>query len=187
MRNARCFAATSLAMGFALSAAAAPQPFEKGQTQQATAIVAAVDPATRVVQLRAENGPLSFVAGPEVKNFGQIQVGDKVNVTYYQGLAAKVAKSNAPVVAHQESNSTSVADSGAKPSGKVVRNITTTVRIDSVDTSINTISFHRADGGARTIVVESPEAKKFIRALKPGDLVDVTYTESVAVAVVPAN
>jgi flagellin-like hook-associated protein FlgL len=187
MKKARDLAATSLAMTFALSAAAAPQPFEKGKTHQASATVEAVDPATRIVQLKAANGPLSFVAGPEVKNFGQIHVGDKVNVTYYQGLAAKVAKSDATVVAHQESNSTTVADSGAKPSGKVTRNITTTVRIDSVDTSLDTIVFHRADGGARTIVVESPEAKKFIRGLKSGDLVDVTYTESVAVAVVPAN
>jgi TusA-related sulfurtransferase len=28
--------------------------------------------------------------------------------------------------------------------------------------------------------------KKFIRTLKPGDTVDVTYTESVAVSVIPA-
>jgi hypothetical protein len=190
MKISQCLAAASMAIAaFAMAAAAAPKPFEKGETHQATATVESVDPATRIVQLKSENGPLSFVAGPEVKNLGQVHVGDKVNVTYYVGLAAKVIKSNATGVAHQdsESSSTSVAESGAKPSGKVVHNITTTVKIDSVDTSLDTIAFHRADGGARSIAVQSPEAKKFIRTLKPGDLVDVTYTESVAVAVVPAN
>jgi hypothetical protein len=188
MKIARRLSAASVVVAaFAVTAAAAPKPFEKGETRQASATVESVDPATRLIQLKAENGPLSFVAGPEVKNLSQVHVGDKVNVTYYVGIAAKVVKSNAPIVAHQESNSTSVADAGAKPSGKVVRNITTTVKIDSVDTSLNTIAFHRADGGARTLAVESPEGKSFIRTLKPGDLVDVTYTESIAVAVVPAN
>jgi hypothetical protein len=188
MKIAHSLSAASVVLAaFAVAAAAAPKPFEKGETQQATATVESVDPATRLVQLKSEHGPISFVAGPEVKNLSQVQVGDKVNVTYYQGLAAKVVKSDAAVVAHQETTSTSAAKSGAKPGAKVVHNITTTVKIDSVDPSINTITFHRADGGVRTIAVESPEGKDFIRTLKPGDLVDVTYTESVAVAVVPAN
>jgi hypothetical protein len=180
-------AASVAILAFAASASAASKPFEKGETHQASATVLAVDPATRLVQLQAANGPLSFVAGPEVKNFSQIHVGDKVNVTYYTGIVAKLAKSDEPVVAHQESNSTSVAEQGAKPSTKVVRNITTTVKIDSVDTSLNTIVFHRADGGVRTLAVESPEGRSFIRTLKAGDLVNVTYTESVAIAVAPAK
>ena len=188
MKIAQCLSATSLLIAaFAVSAAPDPKPFEKGETHQATATVESVDQTTRVVQLKSENGPLSFVAGPEVKNLSQVHVGDKVNVTYYQGLAAKVVKSDATVVAHQESATTSVAEKGAKPSAKVVYNATTTVKIDSVDTSLNTITFHRADGGARTIAVESQEGKDFLRTLKPGNLVDVTYTESVAVAVVPAT
>jgi uncharacterized protein YigE (DUF2233 family) len=188
MKIAHCLSATSVVIAaFAVTAAAAPKPFEKGETHHATATVESVDPATRIVQLKAQNGPLSFVAGPEVKNLSQVHVGDQVNVTYYQGFAAKIAKSDSAVVAHQESNSTSTAKSGAKPSAKVVHSITTTVKIDSVDPTLNTITFHRADGGVRTIAVESTEGKDFLRTLKAGDLVDVTYTESVAVAVVPAK
>jgi hypothetical protein len=188
MKPAHFLSAASVVLAaFAVAAAAAPKPFEKGETHQASATVEYVDQATRIVQLKAEQGPISFVAGPEVKNLSQIHVGDKVNVTYYQGIAAKVVKSDATVVTQQESTSTSSAKSGAKPGVKVAHNITTTVRIDSVDPSLNTIAFHRADGGARTIAVESPEGKDFIRTLKPGDLVDVTYTESVAVAVVPTS
>jgi hypothetical protein len=188
MKIAQCLSATSLVIAaFAVSAAAAPKPFEKGETHQATATVESVDQATRIVQLKSANGPLSFVAGPEVKNLGQVHVGDKVNVTYYQGLAAKVVKSKGTTVTEQESATASVAEPGAKPSAKVVRNITTTVKIDSVDPSLNTITFHRTDGGVRTIAVESQEGKDFLRTLKPGNLVDVTYTESVAIAVVPAT
>ena len=65
--------------------------------------------------------------------------------------------------------------------------VSTTVVIESVDTSFDTVSFKRPDGFVRTIAVESPEGKKFIRTLKKGDKVDVSYTEALAIAVVPAS
>jgi len=60
MKIAQCLSATSLLIAaFAVAAAPAPKPFEKGETHQATATVESVDQTTRVVQLKSENGPLS--------------------------------------------------------------------------------------------------------------------------------
>ncbi len=49
------------------------------------------------------------------------------------------------------------------------------------------MTFKRPDGFVRTIAVASPEGKKFIRTLKKGDMVDVSYTEALAISVVPAK
>jgi translation initiation factor IF-1 len=37
------------------------------------------------------------------------------------------------------------------------------------------------------IAVRDPKMRKFIRTLKPGDVVEVTYTESLAVDVTPVS
>lgn len=62
----------------------------------------------------------------------------------------------------------------------------TTVTIDSVDTSSNTVTFKRSDGMTRTVAVQRPEGQEFIRGLRKGDQVEITYTEAVAMEVRPA-
>jgi hypothetical protein len=64
--------------------------------------------------------------------------------------------------------------------------ISTTVQIESVDTSFETVTFKRPDGFVRTIAPASPEGKKFIKTLKKGDMVDVSYTEALGISVEPA-
>jgi hypothetical protein len=65
--------------------------------------------------------------------------------------------------------------------------VTAGVTIESVDTSFDTVTFRRPDGLVRTVAIQSPEGRKFIRTLKPGDEVEITYTEAVAVEVVPGK
>lgn len=61
------------------------------------------------------------------------------------------------------------------------------VRIISVDTTKNVVTFYDSDQLVRTLAVVRPEAQAWIRQLKPGDEVVVTCTESVALAVEPAR
>jgi hypothetical protein len=63
----------------------------------------------------------------------------------------------------------------------------TTVVIESVDTTANTVTFTRSDGAVRTVAVESPEGREFIKGLKKGDHVEVAYTEALAIEVKPAG
>ena len=58
---------------------------------------------------------------------------------------------------------------------------------ESVDTSLNTVSFRRPDGLTRVLAIEDPKAQAFIRQLKRGDRVKVTYMEAVAVSVRPID
>jgi len=126
------------------------------------------------------------VAGPEVQNFGQINVGDQVKVTYKAALVAKISKSKEDPKLTQDAGAVT-AGPGQKPAAAVGQTIATTVVIESIDTSFDTVSFKRPDGVVRTIAVESPEGKKFMRTLKKGDKVDVEYSEALAISVVPGG
>jgi hypothetical protein len=65
--------------------------------------------------------------------------------------------------------------------------VTGTVKILGVDPRTNTVAFKEADGSQRVITVKSPNMQKLIRTLQVGDVVDITYTDSVAVSVTPSS
>jgi hypothetical protein len=171
----------------ATGCATAKEPFQREDKVEATATIEAIDPESRLLVIRTpDEGIATMFAGPEIRNFEQIKVGDKVKVTYTAAVAAAITKSKAkPTETYDAAAIT--APAGSKPAAAVGQTITTTVQIESVDTSFDVVSFKRPDGFVRSIAVESPEAKKFIRTLKKGDMVDVAYTEALAISVVPAN
>ena len=171
---------------FSTVACAAKEPFKKEETLEVSATVQEVHPEARLLVLNGPAGTSVIAAGPEVQNFGQIKVGDTVKVTYKSALAARITKSKEQPKTSVDAAAVTAAP-GEKPAAAVGQTITTTVQIESVDTSFDTVSFKRPDGLVRTIAVESPEGKKFIRTLKKGDKVDVEYTEALAVSVVPGS
>ncbi len=164
---------------------AAKEPFLKKESLEVSAKVVAIDSENRLLSLSGPSGTSTILCGPEIVNFPQIQVGDDVKVTYTAALAAAITKSKATPVTTVDTQS-GTAPVGSKPAAMVGATVSTTVQIESVDTSFDTVSFKRPDGFSRTIAVESPEGKKFIRTLKKGDKVDVAYTEALAISVVPA-
>ena len=54
--------------------------------------VTKIDPATRTVTLKNQDGETSIVAGPEVKNFAEIKVGDRFDVVYELAVAIELVK-----------------------------------------------------------------------------------------------
>jgi hypothetical protein len=168
--------------------AADNKPFERSQTAQVTASVESVDPATRGIVLRGGEGArVALVAGPDVRNLDQIKPGDRVVAVYQQALAAQVKPRGTPTEAPTAADRIERSKPGEKPSGAAGVSVATTVQIESVDKSFNTVSFKRSDGIVRTVAVEDPDAQRFIHTLKPGDPVEIIYTEALAVSVVPAK
>jgi hypothetical protein len=163
------------------------QPVVKSHYEKVTATVEAINPATREVSLRGPNGPVSVIVGPDVKNFDKMHVGDKVVVSYYQGIAVQMAKGETKATEPAAAEFAYKAQPGKKPGGGIGASITTTVTIVAINTDTNTVAFKRADGSVHLIAVKSPNMVQFMRTLKPGDQVDVTYTESLAINVVPAG
>jgi hypothetical protein len=61
------------------------------------------------------------------------------------------------------------------------------VKVAAVDTVNNTVDITASDGTARRIKVADPKAREFIRGLRVGDEVQLTFSEALAVSVEPAR
>jgi Cu/Ag efflux protein CusF len=162
-------------------------PVVNSRFEKVEATVEAVDLATREVSLRGAKGSVSVIAGPEVRNLDKVHVGDKVVVSYYQGIAAQMAKGDSKVTEPAVAAFAYRAEKGAQPGAGVGASMTGTVVVERVDTEANTVTVKDRNGKVHVIAVKSPNMQQFIRTLKQGDSVDVTYTESVAINVVPAK
>jgi hypothetical protein len=165
-----------------------PKSFSSEVLKEVTAEVESVDHEDRTLVLRGEDDARTLiVAGPQVRNLEQINEGDRVVASYRVALAADVKPKGEGVEGVKKATATARAPEGAQPAKGVGSTIATTVSIDSVDTSFDTVTFTRPDGITRTVAVEDPGAQAFIRELKRGDEVQVMYTEAVAVNVRPAQ
>jgi len=152
-----------------------------------TATVTAIDAAKREVTIQGEHGPVTIQVGPGVKNFDNLKVGDRVNLSYYQGTAAQLVKGGKKVKDPAVSTFAQGNSPGMSPSGLVGASATVTVKIQDVNLPTNTVAFTRSDGTTHIVQVKSPEMQSFIRDLKRGDTVQVTFTDSVAVEILPAR
>lgn len=171
-------------------AAAAQERAHVENTEEVTATVTAIEPETRLLTLRsADGGELVIEAGKQVRNFEQLEVGDRVDVSFYEALVAEVT--DAPP-SSETGEQPVVIDSrraplGEKPGGAVTMIYTAVVTIDAVDPETHTVKFTGPGGQPREVAVMRPEMQKFIKTLSPGDRVKVTYGEALAVAVRPTG
>jgi len=154
-----------------------------------TATVTAIDAAARAVTIQGDHGPVTIQVGPDIKNFNNLKVGDRVNISYYQGIAAQLVKggkkvSDPAVSTFRQGNSPGP---GLTPSGVVGASATVTAKIQDVNLPTNTVAFTGSDGTTHIVQVKTPEMQSFIRDLKRGDIVQVTFTDSVAVEILPAR
>ncbi len=147
----------------------------------AIATVEAVDKDTREVTLAREDGDkLTFKAGPEVRNFDQIQVGDKVTATYYLGLAIFVAPpGEAPEAS--ETESAWRAALGEKPAGRYTRTVNISATVEALDVATRSVTLRGPKGNRVTLTVG--DRVKNLDNVKVGDLVTAGYTESIDIAV----
>ena len=96
------------------------------------------------MKLRTEDGKSStIVVDQEVRNLAQVKVGDKIVVSYYEALAAEVKKPGEGVKGVEADVSSVRSEPGEMPGGGAGVLMRTTVTIESVDTTFNTVSFKR--------------------------------------------
>jgi hypothetical protein len=178
-----------LALVTTLSSAWAQQPKTAYTSTllKTTATVTAIDPATRAVTIQGDQGPVTIQVSPDVKNFENLKVGDRVNISYYQGTAAKLVKGGKTVTDPAVSTFRTGTPAGMRPSGQVGASATLTAKIQDVNLPTNTVAFTDSNGTTHIVQVKTPEMQSFIRELKRGDVVQVTFTDSIAVSVIPAS
>jgi carbon monoxide dehydrogenase subunit G len=166
--------------------AQAPEPAVRVTTTRVEARVESVNQATREVVLAGEGGRLvQFVAGPEVRNLAQVRPGDRVIVAYREAIALAMARPGSPA----EPEGAIVAGRaapGERPAGAVGEAVRVRVRIIAVNPQEGRVTF-QGPGGQRSVVLQDATLRAFAASLAPGDEVDVTLADAIAVTVEPAR
>jgi hypothetical protein len=176
------------ALALVVGCAQQPKPVSVSESVEATATVDSIDAATRMVRLRGADGRSWFVhAGPEVRNFGLIKAGDLVKVRYTEALAAEVVKPGSGVTSAGATTALQRAEVGARPGATSTVSMKGVVKVAALDTANNTVDISASDGTVRRIRVVDPKAQEFVRGLRVGDEVQLTFSEALAVSVEPAR
>ena len=143
--------------------------------------VTKIDAATRTVTLKNKDGETSIVAGPEVKNFAEIKVGDHFDVVYELAVAIELVKVKNPgTTSEQVSTSTTTAPQGDKPGMITTNTVTATANVEAIDAAKNIVSLKGPQGNIFKVKVQNPDLMKDIAV---NDQVKVVYTEAIAAVV----
>ena len=189
--------AIALMVGFAPLAAAqapggsvtsesntAPGKRVEVKTLEIAASVEALDTVARTVTLKGPQGNLLVLpAGPDVRNFDRIKVGDQVVARYQEALSIELKKGGNAPVGRVEGTMAVKAAPGEKPAAGGGRQVTVTADVVALDARTQTVTLR---GPQRTIAVRVDDAEQFKRVAL-GDQVEAMYIEAVAVSVEPAT
>jgi hypothetical protein len=142
--------------------------------------VVEVDRVTRKVTLADDAGKkASFVAGDEIRNLDQLQVGDKVTATLKDRLTIYVR----PAGAGDEAGATyaaavAKAPKGTKPGGIVAESYEVIASVSAIDATERTATLQFADGSTRPVQVR-PDVD--LARYKVGDTVIIRVTSALSV------
>jgi Cu/Ag efflux protein CusF len=168
------------------AAVVAREPGKVGvaETVKLTATIVAIDAATRAVTLKGPHGnEFAVTAGPEVKNFAQMKVGDLINVEYVEALTLELKKGSTAPVARTEQAGAAGAKPGARPAGMAGRQVTIMAEVVGLDPAKQVVTLR---GPQRTVELKVKDPAQF-KLVAKGDRVEATYTEALAIAVTPAK
>ncbi len=161
----------------------AAKPAAKPKVQEAAVItlrgtVEAIDKEKQTVTVKGPNRSLT-VHVRDPKKLEAIKVGDPVVGKYYEALAIEVKKPGTatPGVTAQQGVATS--KPGATPAGAVGQQVTVTVTVVEIDKKAGTVTIKGSEGATETVKARDP---KNLEAVNVGDLVEITYTRALAIA-----
>lgn len=167
-------------------AGVAQRPAEQATLVTSTATVEAVDASTRSLRLRdaTDGAVFTVTAGPEVRNFAQIEPGDQVEIDFFESTVLEIADpadSGEPLTVVAGGR----APEGDRPGAAAVVSTSVVVEVISYDADTGFATFRLPDGTVRRTTI-GPDLRAFAAARRPGDRVLVTITDAVAVEVTPA-
>ena len=172
---------TALAVLAVPAVVLAQKPVEKTESIEMTATIEAIDHTERLLTLKDTDGDVETIyAGPEVKRFSELKVGDKVTLRYYESMAYSVRKPGAPAPPPASGKTTTTPGTGARPGATMSKQETATVTIKAIDTKAPSVTVLDEHGKTASFRVED---KKNLEGVAVGDKVDITYTRAFLVSV----
>ena len=168
----------------AVVGSSSPGTASVAKTARITATITAIDPASREVTLKGPQGKeVTVVAGPDVKNFAQLKVGDEVMMEYVEALTLELKKGSDAPVSRSDKAGAAGAKPGDSPAGVGARQVTVTAEVMDLDPKTQTVTLR---GPQRTVELKVADPEQF-KLIAKGDRVEATYTQALAVAVEPAK
>lgn len=168
---------------FFVATALAQKPVSLADTLTATFTIEAIDHASRIVTLKAEDGTFDDVlCGPEVQRFDALKVGDKVTFRYHESLVTAIKHAGEPAKPADAAAITRA--EGSAPGGTIARQMTTVVTIAAIDAKVPSVSVKTEKGRLMSFKVENA---KNLEGYKVGDPVQITYTQALAISVTPSK
>jgi len=169
----------ALAAAGAFSNALAQKPVTQSAAVTVTATIVAIDSTNRLITLKTTDGLTdTIVAGPEVKRFSELKVGDVVTFRYYESVVYAIQKPGEKPPAAATTGV--VRSTGPRPGGTLSEQLTAVVTVQAIDAKIPSVTVKTEDGNVISVKVEDP---KNITGLKVGDKVQITYTRALAISV----
>jgi len=146
-----------------------------------TATVEAIDYDKRTVALKGPKGTVVVLkVGPDVKNFKQIKVGDRVTTKYFESTAIYLRKPDEPPFA-EGASAVQVAAPGEKPGVVAIDTMELKARVEDIDYKNRTVTLRGPQQKTVTLKVDK-DVKRFAE-IKKGDEVVVRHTEAMAINV----
>jgi hypothetical protein len=153
------------------------------ETFTMTATVTAIDAAKRKVTLASPSGSkTTYKAGPEVVNFGQIQVGDQVKATVTEEAAIFIGSGEPP--SDIAGMGVALAPVGSKPAGEFVDTMQVTAKVTAVDARNHKVTLQFADGSTKQVKVGK---KVDLTKVPVGTDLTVQISEGLAISVSKAQ
>ena len=180
MRRMLIAVAVSLALTPAQARAQA-KAVTQGETLELKATIEAIDHDSRLVTLKDKDGNFeTLVAGPEIKRFHELKVGDTVTFRYHEALVFNIRKPGEAPAASVNKPVTVTRDKGPRPGGTASREMVVGVTVKAIDPAIPSITVVTDTGRVADYRVQD---KSNLKGLAVGDRVEIAYTQAVAISV----
>jgi len=138
-----------------------------------------IDKDKGTITLKGHGGKtLDVKAGPGI-NMDKLRVGDTVDAAYFDEVAVGIEKSSP--------GAPKVTTKAVERAGVAAMQSTVTSRIVSVDAAKDTVTIKGPQGAEHTLKVTDPDLQSRLKDIKPGENLQITYTQAVALSIEPAK
>jgi hypothetical protein len=176
--------ATIVAVVIAFATGALAEQVKGAGLANAVVVVAeviGVDKSDRMVTLLGPHGNVVDIeAGEQVRNFDQIEVGDKVKATYFESIAIYLGEPGTLPKADAEQLAARAAE-GDKPGGMVAGSLDVSALVKGVDKEKYELTLELPDG--KVVTTEVDPAVKAFDKIKVGDSIHARLTRALAISV----
>ena len=156
------------------------QLVEKSIVTMAARVVR-INQRSRIVTLKNAAGETFDVrVGEEVTNLPRVRKGDDVVVTYVESIAITLRKPGEATPGVETSDAVERAKRGERPGMAVGSQTTITATVVGLNKQKGTVTLKGSKGKVVTVTAREPRR---LEPVKIGDLVEVVYTEALAISV----